>query len=156
MKPHATKSAPRFQLIEPLEARIAPATIRIGATNGILGQNENRTDTEYVERIDPLDPDRGERPPLFAFLDFVDTSSATDQISLAVDPLRTADGNNTFFLRLKAGDQVDQFSAASGYKPLIVVRRGNIIAYFTDLNNNNEYDAGELTGLSLGDRKSVV
>ena len=54
MKPHATKSAPRFQLIEPLEARIAPATIRIGAT----GVQENITDTEYRESIDPFDPNR--------------------------------------------------------------------------------------------------
>ena len=146
MKPHATTSAPRFHLIEPLEARIAPATIRIGA----VGVQENITDTEYREFVDPFDPNRGPRPDPFNSISFVDTSVATDQISLAVDPLRGADGNNTFFLRLKAGDEVDQFSDASNYKPLIVVRRGNVIAYFTDLNFNNEYDAGELTGLSLG------
>lgn len=146
MKPHATKSAPIFNLIEPLEARIAPATIRIGA----IGTQENATDTEYREVADLLDPNRGPRPSPFNALSFVDTSVATDQISLAVDPLRAADGNNTFYLRLTAGDEVDQYSSASNYKPLIVVKRGNVVAYFTDLNNNNEYDAGELTGLSLG------
>lgn len=118
--------------------------------------SENNSDTEYRERIDPLDLEhRGPRPSPFNALSFVDTSSATDPISLAVDPLRDGDGNNTFFLRLRAGDEVDQFSTSGSYKPLILVKRGNVVAFFTDLNNNNEYDAGELTGLSLGANVSV-
>ena len=161
MKPHSTKGAPRFHLIEPLEARIAPATIRIGA----VGVNENVTDTEYREVIDPTDPAKGPRPDPFNSISFVDTSVSTDQISLAVDPLGTANGSNTFFLKLNAGDEVDHFTDANNYRPLIIVRKGRlhglpsaadpgdqsrVIAFFTDLNNNNEYDDGELTGLSLG------
>ena len=116
MKPQAPKSAPHFQLIEPLETRIAPAIILIGAT----GVSENNSDTEYRERIDPLDLEhRGPRPSPFNALSFVDTSSATDPISLAVDPLRDGDGNNTFFLRLRAGDEVDQFSTSGSYKSLL-------------------------------------
>ncbi len=151
MNPHDTKRVPLCSLIEPLEARIAPATIRIGA----VGVQENITDTEYREFVDPFDPNRGPRPDPFNSISFVNTSTALDPISLAVDPLRTADGNNTYYLRLKAGDQVDQFSDSGNYKPFIAVRRGNVIAYFTDLNGNNEFDSNELTGLSLGANVAV-
>src|SRR6478672_11992333 len=44
MKPTITPRSRGF-FIEPLEARIAPATIRIGA----IGPVDNETDTEYTE-----------------------------------------------------------------------------------------------------------
>ncbi|MDB6171617.1 MAG: hypothetical protein JWL59_928 [Chthoniobacteraceae bacterium] len=125
-------------LIEPLEARIAPATIRIGAT-GIF---ENTTDTEYHET-------GGSRTDDFNKLNFTDTSASPgDLISQAVDsPL----SNNTFYLRLKAGDTVQRLTEGNNYNTdLIVVKGGNVIAFFTDLNGNNDFDDGELTGLSLG------
>ena len=149
-----------FGIIEPLEARIAPATIRIGA----FGVNENITDTEYREVVDPNDINKGPRPDPFNSISFVDTSVATDAVSLAVDPSRTADGSNTFFLRLNAGDEVDHFTDANNYRPLITVTKGHVIAYFTDLDPdgpgpqlpNGEFEINELTGLSLGANASVV
>ena len=151
MKPHSAKRNPFLAMIEPLEARIAPAVIRIGAQ----APTETISDTEYREFIDPLDPNRGPRPDPFNSISFVDTSAATDAISLAVDPLRAADGNNTFYVRLNAGDRVDHFSNQGSFQPLIVVRAGHVVAYFTDFNNNNEYDDNELTGLSLGANASI-
>ncbi|MES2570044.1 MAG: hypothetical protein V4710_08310 [Verrucomicrobiota bacterium] len=130
-------------LIEPLEARIAPATIYIGAISADgQSQPENAKDTEYRE-----DVTAGPRPEEFGRISFVDTSSSTDLISQAVD---SALSDNTFYLRLKTGDTVERYTDRSGYQTYIQVKSGNVIAFFTDLNNNNEFDDGELTGLSLG------
>ena len=153
MKPHSAKRNTLPAIVEPLEARIAPATIHIGAVGAGL---ENTSDTEYREAPDPFDLEHtGPRPSPFNLISFVDTSTATDAISLAVDPLRTADGNNTFFLRLNAGDRVEHFSSSNSYKPLIIVKGGRAVAFFTDLNGNNEYDDNELTGISLGANATV-
>jgi|GEM_PF-1256283 len=139
-------------VIEPLEARIAPATIHIGATGGA----ENFTDTEYHEQVNPdVEGQDVPRPEGLNLIDFVDTSHSTDPLSLSL----AATGGNTYFLRLKAGDKVFRFSNSDGYKdpdgPFINVKAGNVIALFTDLNHNNDFDEGELTGISLGKGASV-
>lgn len=137
------------RLVEPLESRIAPAVIHIGAT----GVFENITDTEYTEVVDPLDPNRGPRPDNFDDLAFIDTSKATDPISTAVD---SALSDNTFYLRLRAGDTVFRLTEGNNYKEFIKVSSGNVIAFFTDFNGNNDFDDGELTGLALGANVNVV
>jgi hypothetical protein len=129
--------------IEPLEARIAPAVIRIGAIGTGL---ENSNDTEYREFIVPNDPDRGPRAAPYNVLAFTDTSASTDLISQAVG---TSPDQNTFFLRLQGGDTVEKLTD-NNYRPYIVVKSGQVIAFFTDLNFNNDFDDGELTGLALG------
>lgn len=139
-------------VIEPLEARIAPATIHIGAT----GNAENFSDTEYHEQVNPdIEGQDVPRPEGLNLIDFVDTTHATDPLSLSL----AATGGNTFFLRLKAGDKVFRFSNSDGYKdptgPFINVKAGNVVALFTDLNHNNDFDEGELTGISLGKGASV-
>ncbi|MEO8352925.1 MAG: hypothetical protein ABI680_14425, partial [Chthoniobacteraceae bacterium] len=143
---------PVFSSLEALESRIAPAVIKIGAMS--LDPQfpdappENPDDTEYVES--------NPSPNQVRF--FVDTSSpgtnpADIAISSALDsPLTT----NTFFLRLEAGDQVQAFSQSNSYQPLIIVSKGNVIAFFVDYNGNNEYDNNELTGLSLGKNAEVT
>ncbi len=134
--------------VEPLESRIAPATIRIGA----IGIFESIADTEYKEVIDPIDPNQGPRPEPFNHLAFTDTSTSNDLISTAVD---SGLSDNTFYLRLQAGDLVERMTTSSNYKTFIKVKSGRVIAFFTDSNGNNEFDDGELTGLSLGKNTSV-
>ncbi len=134
-------------VVEPLEARIAPATISIGAQGG----QEGFRDTEYRETGGP-------RPVGYNLLNFTDTSTSADFISLAVDDAPVGSPNNgvfgstedTYFLRLSAGDVVERISLANQYKPFITVKTGHAIAFFTDKNHNNEFDNDELTGLSLG------
>lgn len=129
--------------VEPLEGRIAPAIMHIGAI-GPIG-TENSSDTEYHE---DTSGGRGERGDAFDDLNFVDTSNSNDPISLAVDSPATA---NTFYVRLDAGDKIQRFvfGGNNAYQDLLVVKGGSVIAYFTDINNDNEYNPGELTGLSL-------
>lgn len=122
--------------IEPLEGRIAPAVIHIGAT----GNLENATDTEYHEDISA-----GSRPDQFDDLNFIDTATSTDAISLAVNPLHTP---GIYYIRLDAGDSIQRLTLVNAYQDLIVVKSGSAIAYFTD-DGDNEYQEGEFTGLSL-------
>lgn len=146
MKP-TQKPVRKSIVVEPLEARIAPATISIGAQGG----QETSRDTEYHETGAP-------RPVGYNLLNFTDTSNSADFISLAVDDAPVGSPNNgafgftedTYFLRLSAGDVVERISLANQYKPFITVKTGHVIAYFTDKNHNNEFDNDELTGLSLG------
>ena len=124
--------------IEPLEARIAPALVFIGdARETMPPAVDTLLDTEYRE---------GNVTPTQSIL-FTDTSASTDPISVAVDSAAT---NNTFFLRLSAGDEVRAFTNAGSYQELITVSKGNVIAFFVDYNNNNNYDSGEFTGMALG------
>lgn len=127
-------------LIEPLESRIAPAIMLIGA---IGSGRENRNDTEYQE-----DTVAGVRDDAFNDLNFVNTSTSADPISVAVDNT-TPNSPNTFYVRLDAGDRIDRFTETNNYQELVTVRSGSAIVYFTDLNADNEYSEGELTGLSL-------
>ncbi len=131
-------------IVEPLEARIAPATISIGLKSD--GRN-----TEYNEGGGP-------RPVGYNLLNFTDTSNSSDPISLSVDNAPVGAPNhgltdplfdNTYFLQLSAGDIVERFGTTNGYKPFITITTGHVVAYFTDHNNDNEFDEGELTGLSL-------
>src|SRR3954470_16193809 len=91
MKPLLTPPTRGF-FVEPLEARIAPATIRIGA----IGPVDNETDTEYTEGPNnPIGDFTGPfgipdglpdaRPAEFAKLNFVDvvTAPASDLIAAA-------------------------------------------------------------------------
>lgn len=125
--------------LEVLESRIAPAEIFIGASSFGVDTVKN---TEYK------DTSTGEFHPFR----FTDTSTSGDAISAAVESAAT---NNTFFLRLGKGDIVDAFTLGSSYLPFITVTSGNVVAFFTDYNFNGDYDAGELTGLSLGKNAKV-
>lgn len=93
--------------IEPLEARIAPATIRVGFSG--VGDS----DIEYSEV-----------------------------------PFITAGAG--YSLLLKAGDKVQLFNIGSGYKDFIVVNEGQSRIFFVDKDFDNEVDANEITGVSLG------
>lgn len=142
MKPLRAPGRILFHQIEPLEARIAPAIVFIGDARETMPPGvDTLIDTEYREAnvTDAQD------------ILFTDTSASSDPISVAVDSPLT---NNTFFLRLSAGDQVQAFTNAS-YQELVTVNKGNAIAFFVDYNNNNNYDSGEFTGLALGKDTNV-
>ncbi len=138
--------------IEPLEARIAPATLFVGDHNF-----NNNLDTEYVEfnkqagqslffvntSLPSADPRVNPEGDLFA--------KNTDAISQVVD----GPGVGTYYLRLNAGDVVFRFTD-NGYKELVRVKSGSAIGFFTDYNHNLDYDDGEFTGLSLGPNASVL
>src|ERR1700754_4828851 len=109
--------------IEPLEARIAPATLRMGAQ----GVFENITDTEYHEQVNVNVPGQDAPRPFgdngegYNVLNFTDTTTSSDPISASLG----ANGGNTFYLRLKKGDIVERFSETGNYKTFITVSAGN-------------------------------
>ncbi len=139
-------------IIESLEARIAPAQVFIGNLSPAVTQ-----DIEYIEKTPPvgqtlfftntsatsLDPNQPEGDPLLP---------AGDAISQALDGA----GVGTYYMRLRAGDQIFYFTGADSYQELIRVNSGFAIAYFVDYNHNNDYDDREFTGLSLGPNANVV
>src|SRR4051812_19069709 len=113
--------------IEPLEARIAPATILIGAK----GLSDNPNDTEYVDHNAAAREGKTSTHADFGALNFVDIQDGSvndgaanplDQIALglkgnALDgTLLDATADRYFFLRLHAGDSVLTF-AGGNYSP---------------------------------------
>jgi hypothetical protein len=153
--------------IEPLESRIAPATILIGAR----GLSDNPNDTEYVDHNAAAREGKTSTHADFGALNFVDIQDGSvnlggpNPLDHIAEGLRgnAADGtdldptaNRYFFLRLHAGDSVLTFAGGnySPNNPLISVTAGDVIAVFTDFVNfgssENEYDSGEFTGLILG------
>ena len=117
--------------VEPLESRIAPARlIEVGLPNN------------------PNDTDFNESP-------FVDLETATDPIATAVG--KGVPGiRDTFYIRLSAGDVIElfRFGGGAATEPLLIVNSGNIVAFFTDKNLDNEVQEGEITGISMGKNAS--
>jgi len=123
--------------IEALEARIAPATLFIGKP-GVSN--------------DPHDAEYSDTPSAASKLGFI-------KMQGAVDPISTAVGNtdaNTYYLLLKGGDSVDLFNSTQPIQGFIQVKSGAVIAFFHDVNGNNEFDRGELTGFAISDGANVV
>ncbi len=137
--------------IEPLESRIAPASIVINA--GQLGNPDGNA--EYVDAT---------ASEQF----FVKTSAPALQTGTGAHNINNTAVSNivgygdplvpqplaTYFVVLSKGDQLNVFDSGSGYTSLIKVTSGNVVAFFVDKNSNNNVDVDELTGLSLG--KSVT
>src|SRR5688572_8590777 len=105
--------------LEPLESRIAPATIFIG--------NPNVNDTEYADAP------------------FVNTETSADTIATQVGGGVLA-VNDTFLLKLAQGDRVVLF-ATGGSTDFITLDKGSAVAFFVDHNKDGEVQATELTGL---------
>ena len=126
------RCTPVFALVEPLEARIAPATIFVG------GPNDSYTTTPGFFSTDPA--------KIGANYDPTDPFGAN-----------YVGGTHTYYLKLVAGDVVKAYST-EGYKDeLIHVQSGTAIAFFTDIvGGDNAYQATELTGLSLGKNAGLV
>jgi hypothetical protein len=121
------RSLPVFSSLEPLEARIAPATIYVG------GSLDKYTNAPFYS-TDPakagLNYDGGD--PFGA--NFVG-------------------GDHTYYIKLVAGDVV----VDSTYQDQVIkVQSGTVIAFFTDTNDDKMYDSGELTGISLGANAKLV
>jgi hypothetical protein len=131
-------SSPRrvFSCVEPLESRIAPARIIV------TGVPNNPQDP------DPEDIDYTEAP-------FVNTETATDSISTAVGK-GVVGVNDTFYLRLSAGDVLRVFNTTNGPQDYLTVHSGNVVAFFVDGDLDNEVDEGELVSLSLGKDASIT
>ncbi len=134
------KRVPSIGSIEPLESRIAPAVIRIG------GIPDDPTNTHYHQTaprpvVDGID---------YNVLSFVDTSTSADPISQAVghDAL-----DSTYYLALRAGDTIEEFTSGGSYQQFLHVTSGEVIVFFTDINHDNNFNDlandHELTGLSL-------
>jgi hypothetical protein len=122
--------------IEPLEARIAPATFVTGIPN-TLGN-----DIDYTDRTGP---NQAQEDAVF-----INTGSSNDQISAAV-----GGGADTFYMRLSAGDKLQIFNTTNGVQDYLTMRSGQAIAFFVDKNGDNEVNEGELVSLSLGRDASV-
>jgi len=116
--------APSFS-IEPLENRIAPATILVGNASA-SPHNVGYADSPFA------------------------TVASNSSFAAAVGD--TTDG---FYLTLHAGDKIDLFNSGKGYTPFITVTKGTVVAFFVDKNSNGQVDASELTGLSLGNNVAM-
>ena len=115
--------------IEPLEARIAPATILVGS----LGTG-GTTDYSTVA-ADPKMPV------------FFHTNGPG-----SVDTTAVGGDANTYYIKLKSGDQIQQFGNG-GFTPLITITKGSVVAFFVDSTTTgvlNQVDPGELSGISMG------
>lgn len=126
----------RFSSVEPLEARIAPASL-IRLTAGDIGSTE---DIEYSDSP------------------FISTSGP----DAANDPIAQLVGPGVYYLKLSTGMMLQLVNEAS-ISPLISGDihgqsgvKGNLIAFFVDKNGDNEVQANELVGLSLGNKVDVV
>ncbi len=158
MKSLLTPSRRTHCSLEPLEARIAPATVYIGA----IGNNESNLDTEYTDSPTHETRNTGDRPVAFAQRNFVDivASHAVNPNDLIASALvgtgatALTEVGKYYYLHLYAGDEVLQFTQSANYKPLIDVSSGEVIAVFTDFVTANggaaDFNDGELTGLVLG------
>ncbi len=115
--------------IEPLESRIAPASLQVGL---VLSS----TDTEYSDSP------------------FVNMATGTDAISNAVG--HTA---STYYVELGAGkayNRIDVAGPGGTFEEFLTVKGGTIVAFFQDKNHDNEIQRDELMGLALGSKVSLV
>ncbi len=136
------KSASFPGQIEPLEARIAPATILIGA-RGTAGT------TNYDTAVgDPKIP---------VFFNTLNAAGSVDTTAIAAnltDPDTLANPNplfdDTYYIKLKAGDSLVQIIPGAGQSTLLDVSKGTVVAFFVDANSNKQVDSGELSGISTG------
>lgn len=125
------KSAHSPGQIEPLESRIAPATLLVGSLN-----SAGTTDYDGANAGAPTEP-------LFFH---------TNVGGGSVDTTAVGGDANTYYIKLKAGDEIQQFGNG-GFTPLLTVTKGTLVAFFVDSTTTgvlNQVDPGELTGISLG------
>jgi hypothetical protein len=129
--------------LEPLESRIAPArVIQVGAPTA-LGNDVDYTDSDPSQKL------------------FVNTELGTDQISTAVGGGVTGVAD-TFYIKLTAGDVLQIFNSSSSFNDFLTVKSGTMVAFFVDRpsvnfpNGDNEVQANELTGISMGPNTSFI
>ena len=133
--------------LEILEARIAPASvIRVGPTD-LQGGNLVHYDTVAPAGSHSL------------FIDTVKGEAASDPISLAVgsysDPASQSYHDETFYIKLSAGDVIQIVSQGGQTNNLLQVRAGTAVAFFEDLNHDDKISSNELVSLSLGTGAAV-
>ena len=119
--------------IEPLESRIAPARI----INVGLPNNPNDTDFNEAPFVN------------------LETAGPSDLIAAAVG--KGSEGlSDTFYIRLSAGDSMNLFriGGSSSAEPFLLVKKGQIVAFFTDKNLDNEVQEDEISGISMGKNAS--
>ena len=68
-------------------------------------------------------------------------------ISLSGDGTNSTGANG---LSTSNGDQIQIFSSADGYRTFLQANNGSIVAFFKDINGDNQVQQNELVGLSLG------
>jgi hypothetical protein len=129
MTPHLSSS------VEPLESRIAPAA----AVTLFVGHPDPDTNDTNYNQV-PFHSTHVGGPNY----DPTDTLGAN-----------FVGGTDTFYLKLGKGDTIKLFSDTSGYQTLVKMNAGNAVLFFVDKNHNNEVDANELTGVSLGAKASL-
>lgn len=143
----AMKSLFSSGFVEPLESRIAPATIvyQAGDAGSRLGE------------IDYTDPDSAAEDAVF-----VDTEDdPSDPISAVVGP-GVVGVKDTFYVKLTTNTLLKVFNN-TGFQPLIsgdvagnAGIGGTLIAFFVDKNLDNEVQLNELTGIALGKNVKAI
>src|SRR5690242_9971814 len=124
------KTASLSLQIEPLESRIAPATI-------LAGKHGTAGTTNYDTAVSP------NVSPLF-HLAGVAPGAGADEVNT------TAVGGNadTYYIKLKVGDDLQIFDGK--FSSEITVKSGVVVAFFVDANHDKNVDPGEISGVSLG------
>jgi hypothetical protein len=132
--------------VEPLETRIAPATLFQSGLNGT-----------FPGEIDYTDADGGGEDAFYVNTE----ADPNDPISALVGP-GVAGVADTFYAKL-SNDSVLKIFNNTGFQPLIsgdvlgnAGTTGTIIAFFVDKNLDNEVQLNELTGLSLGNKVKAI
>jgi hypothetical protein len=127
-------------MIEPLESRIAPASLTLTAVNFSSTASNAKThqSLEFIQASNP-----GTNPANVAIAETV--------------------GNNSdvFFIKVSAGEDV-RFPTSVGFSDIINVSQGTVVAFFTDssptaLTNTHEFldNPPTMTGLALGTKVSA-
>jgi hypothetical protein len=126
-------------MIEPLETRIAPASLHLIAFNFTDSASNTKTG-QSLQFINAANP-------------------GTDPANIAI--AKTVGGaSNVYFIKVSAGEDLQVYTTTTGAADLINVSQGTVVAFFTDTNANNVATdtvlASEVTGLAVGNKVSAV
>jgi hypothetical protein len=135
---------PPSPLIEPLESRIAPASIVL---TGPPGQPLLYSDKSAVN------PKTGQ--PYLQFINAADPTLKGANLAIADTVGRSPD---VFFIKVSTGEDVKIYTPSVGYQDLVNVAQGNVVAFFTDpgANASDPVYATQITGVALGTKVSVA
>lgn len=128
--PHRAGKTGEFFLVEPLESRIAPATLLVGAEqNGDLVPGTYN----YTDATSPA----GDTPFILA----------SDSVDVEIAAL-FAGSTDHYYIDLGSKDALSLFTTA-GNTNLITMSAGRAFAFFYDANNDGIVQSNEMTGLAV-------
>jgi len=126
--------------IEPLESRIAPASLTVTAFdyNNVVNAKTNQLIPGF-------------------FLNAASTSLGAQNLAIAKT---VGQASNVYFTTLTPGENLQVYTTQTGAESLVNVSQGTVVVFFTDLNLTNsptdQVVANQLSGVALGNKTAVV